>query len=82
MFTISKGEVMGLMKRVLFKNQPMQNVNVRLPVGIRDKARAMADANSAADGTRYFESDVYRTAILSFFGVDFTDSKASEGGDS
>ena len=69
---------MKLMDLTLFKDQPMQQTNVRLPVELRVKARRLAEKQSR-DGKRFTESDVYRTAITLFLSQNFTDSNAQEG---
>lgn len=68
---------MTLMSAALFKNVPMEQVNVRLPKALREKAKAMAKEQSK-EGVRFRESDVYRTAITLFFERNFTDSKVEE----
>jgi hypothetical protein len=58
----------------LIKREKMQPVMIRLPIGIREKARQIAE-NASSDEDRYTESDVYRTAIQFFLSRNFTVSK-------
>lgn len=59
------------------QEQRLIPTQVRLPKWARDKAQEIAQAQSQGD-TKVTETDVYRTAILSFLSLNSTDSRVSE----